>query len=165
MSTDARGKPSFVLVSTGDASILDCAVHIEGVRLREKRKSLTGVPDGVHAYTAKATDAGGTSPASNTRTITVDTTPPDTIVDSGPSGTTSASYAIFSFHSPDGTATLECRLDGPGSTTGLWGACASPKTYRGLASGAYTFSARATDPAGNTDPIPATDTWTVGSSS
>ena len=127
-------------------------------------KSLTGVPDGVHAYTAKATDAGGTSPASNTRTITVDTTPPDTIVDSGPSGTTSASYAIFSFHSPDGTATLECRLDGPGSTTGLWGACASPKTYTGLASGAYTFSARATDPAGNTDPIPATDTWTVGSS-
>jgi hypothetical protein len=40
-------------------------------------KTLTGVPDGTHTYTAKASDAAGNiSPASNARTVTVDTKNP-----------------------------------------------------------------------------------------
>ena len=37
----------------------------------------------------------------------------------------------------------------------------SPKAYTGLAPGSHTFEVRATDPAGNVDPTPATRTWTV----
>ena len=46
--------------------------------------ALTGVADGVHPYTATATDAApNTSPASNVRTITVDTVDP-TVTDRSP---------------------------------------------------------------------------------
>jgi hypothetical protein len=45
--------------------------------------------------------------------------------------------------------------------TGAWTPCTSPSTYGGLADGAYTFSARASDTAGNTDATPATSRFKV----
>src|SRR5439155_968720 len=53
-------------------------------------------------------------------------------------------------------STFQCALDGGG-----FAPCASPQTYSALASGNHTFQVRATDPAGNTDPTPASFTWTV----
>src|SRR5256884_8858157 len=91
-------------------------------------------------------------------------TPPDTVIDSGPSGTTSSSGATFSFHSPTSGTTFECKLDGPGSATGSWGACSSPKSYTNLAGGSYTFSVRAVDAQGTADPTPATQSWTGSAS-
>ena len=53
-------------------------------------------------------------------------------------------------------STFACQLDGGG-----FSACTTPKSYSGLADGSHTFQVRATDPAGNTDPTPATFTWTI----
>ena len=39
--------------------------------------------------------------------------------------------------------------------------CSSPQPYSSLADGAHTFEVRATDPAGNTDPTPASGSFTV----
>ncbi|MGH8837674.1 MAG: DNRLRE domain-containing protein, partial [Jiangellaceae bacterium] len=39
--------------------------------------------------------------------------------------------------------------------------CTSPASHTGLSLGTHLFSVRATDPAGNTDPTPATHTWTI----
>src|SRR5205823_6872762 len=39
--------------------------------------------------------------------------------------------------------------------------CVSPRSYSGLADGSHSFQVRATDPTGNTDPTPASYTWTV----
>jgi hypothetical protein len=85
-----------------------------------------------------------------------DTTPPDTTIDSGPSGTVNSGSANFTFSSTEPGSAFECSLDG-----GAFGACTSPKGYTGLADGSHTFSVRATDATGNTDPTPASRTWTV----
>ena len=89
----------------------------------------------------------------------VDTTPPDTTITSGPSGTTSSTTASFEFSSSEGGSTFECQLD-----QGAFAGCTSPKSYSGLAPGSHTFSVRATDAAGNVDPTPATSTWTITTS-
>src|SRR5262249_9445138 len=112
--------------------------------------TLNGVADGAHAYTAKATDAAGNvSAASGTRTITVDTAAPATTTTSGPPRAPNDASPSFGFSSEAG-ATLQCKLDGPGTTTGTYAGCTSPKAYSGLANGTYTFSVRATDAATNT---------------
>jgi hypothetical protein len=90
----------------------------------------------------------GTAPAA-------DTTPPDTSITSGPSGTVSETSASFSFTASE-TATFQCQLDG-----GAWTTCTSPAAYSGLAAASHTFSVRATDTAGNVDATPATRTWTI----
>jgi hypothetical protein len=85
-----------------------------------------------------------------------DTTPPDTSITSGPSGTTSATTASFSFASTESGSAFECKLDGA-----AWISCATPKTYSGLGDGGHQFSVRATDASNNLDPTPASRGWTV----
>ena len=85
-----------------------------------------------------------------------DTTPPNTKIVSGPSGSTTATGASFGFESGEAGASFQCQLD-----AGAWGSCVSPKTYGGLALGGHAFAVRAIDAAGNVDPSPATRRWTV----
>ncbi len=70
------------------------------------------------------------------------------MIASGPEGTTLDPAPAFTFSSPDAPS-FECRLDGPGDTGSAWAPCSSPKTFTGLAPGAYVFSVRA---AGGTAP-------------
>ncbi len=110
-------------------------------------------------------DANGDS-ASNKKSFLVapdttppDTTPPDTSISSGPSGTTASTSASFAFSSTEPGSSFECKLD-----SGAFAACSSPKAYSGLGEGAHSFSVRATDTSGNTDPSPATQSWSVDAS-
>jgi hypothetical protein len=86
----------------------------------------------------------------------LDITPPETTIDSGPSGTVSSTSASFGFSSSEAGSTFECSLDG-----NTFASCTSPRSYSGLSDGSHTFSVRATDAAGNTDATPATRSWTV----
>jgi acid phosphatase type 7 len=88
-----------------------------------------------------------------------DTTPPDTFIDSGPSGTVNTRSATFTFSSSEPGSTFECSLDN--ADIAAFRSCSSPKKYTRLANGNHTFYVRATDAAGNTDQIPASLTWTV----
>jgi Bacterial TSP3 repeat len=85
-----------------------------------------------------------------------DTTAPETAIVSGPSGTVTDSSASFAFTSSEVGSTFQCRQDG-----GVWGACSSPKAYFAVANGSHSFDVRATDPAGNTDSSPASQSWNV----
>jgi hypothetical protein len=115
--------------------------------------------DGAHTFEVRATDPAGNvdaTPAS--RGFTVDTSAPDTTIDSGPAGLTNDSTPTFGFSANQASSTFECRVDG-----GAWSSCSTPHTTATLADGAHTFEARATDPAGNTDPTPAQRAFVVES--
>ena len=88
----------------------------------------------------------------------LDTTPPDTTINTGPSGTIATNQATFNFSgSPTAdTAKIQCRIDSE-----PFADCSSPKTFTSLTDGPHTAAFRAEDAAGNQDATPATRTFTV----
>jgi murein DD-endopeptidase MepM/ murein hydrolase activator NlpD len=88
-------------------------------------------------------------------TVVADTTAPDTTITSQPAPSGTATTVAFAFASNEPGTTFTCQWDGS-----PWAPCTSPTT-RGLSVGAHTFAVRATDPAGNTDPSPATSAFTI----
>jgi len=113
--------------------------------------------EGPHDFQARATDpAGNTDPTPASYSWTIDLTPPDTSITSAPPDPSSNNFAIFTFSCSEAGCAFQCNLDAGG-----WSACASPVEYFALANGAHNFQVRATDPAGNTDPVPAAYNWTI----
>jgi hypothetical protein len=89
-----------------------------------------------------------------------DTTPPDTIITSPPSGSVIVTTVTFEFTEvPDEPgSTFKCKLVGRDSTRTN---CSSPQEYTDLTVGTqYTFKVWARDAAGNIDSTPATFTFT-----
>ncbi len=130
-------------------------------------KEYSGLADGAHTFEVRAVDQAGNADATPASFLwTIDTTAPQTQVDSGPAALTTATAAEFEFSASDGSgsgvASYQCRLDS--SQPGDWSACASPKEYASLADGSHSFEVRATDQAGNVDASPATYSWTVDTS-
>ena len=123
----------------------------------------TALADGSHTFEVRATDGAGNtdaSPASRTftvdTTLPVDTTPPDTTITSGPTGTINVHVSTFTFTSSEPGSTFECRLD-----AGTFAPCTTPFTTSSLANGTHTFEVRAIDGAGNVDLSPATRSYTI----
>ena len=85
-----------------------------------------------------------------------DTTLPDTLITGAPLTVTSLTTANFTFGSTESSSSFACRLD-----LGAFTACTSPTNYSGLSAGSHTFQVAATDSASNTDPTPASYTWTI----
>src|SRR5205823_10534434 len=117
-----------------------------------------------HTFQVRATDAAGNTdptPASYAWTADTtpppDTTPPDTTITAAPPARSSSSSASFSFTATEAGSSFACQLDG-----GAFAPCVSPRSYSALGFGSHSFQVRATDAAGNTDPTPASYTWTVG---
>jgi outer membrane protein assembly factor BamB len=114
----------------------------------------TPTPTATATVTATPT-ADPTPTPTATATPTATPSPPDTRIDSGPSGIVGASAATLAFSSDRAGASFECRLD-----TGAWSACASPLTVTSLGDGPHVFAARASY-SGATDPSPAERRWSV----
>jgi hypothetical protein len=114
--------------------------------------------DGTYTARAAQSDAAGNQGQSAKRTFTIDTVSPDTSIISGPPSSTTSTSATFVFSSSKAGSTFQCRLDG-----GAWGGCSTPKSYSGLTVGSHSFAVRAIDAYGNTDPSPATNSWTITS--
>ena len=111
------------------------------------------------ANATSTTGSGGsttTDPGSSTPT---DATPPDTSIATHPADPTTATTASFSFTSTEANPTFRCTLDGAAT------ACGSPhdvgQSRRSADAVAQLPRVAATDPAGNTDPTPATFDWSV----
>ena len=122
------------------------------------RQPCSSLADGSHTFEVRAIDpAGNPDPSPASRSFTVDTVAPETTIDSGPSG-------VDQRPDPD----LHLLLLGGGlelPVQGRLGRLCEPAARRRppshLADGSHTFYVRATDPAGNTDPTPASRSFTV----
>nr|MDQ3823843.1 hypothetical protein [Actinomycetota bacterium] len=90
--------------------------------------SYSGLANGAHTFDVRAIDSAGNADATPARaTWTVDTVAPETqFTSASKSGSSSATF-WFTANEP---STFQCSLDG-----GTWVACASPKSYTGLAKG------------------------------
>lgn len=95
-----------------------------------------------------------------TPTAPPDTTPPDTLITTGPAdGATVTQNSVdfeFTGDPSDDTASFECRLD-----DGAFAGCTTPLTLADLSNGRHTFAVRAIDAAGNIDATPAARSFTV----
>ena len=103
--------------------------------------------------------AGNWSNYYPTFTLYVDTAAPDTTITSAPSGTVASHSATLQFTSNESGVWYQWKMGtsnwvGNGSNTSM--------TFTGnVPEGTITFQVRAIDSAGNSDPSPATATWTV----
>jgi hypothetical protein len=155
--------PSFAFSST-DPSLLspgfECRLDTAEWASCTSPKAYSSLSDGAHTFHVRAVDAAGNpdlSPASES--FTVDATPPDTTIDSGPPDPTNDATPNFSFSSEPG-ASFQCRFD-----SGTFAACSGPGNTHtptsALGEGSHTFYVRAVDAAGNPDPSPDSQTFTV----
>jgi thrombospondin type 3 repeat protein len=152
---------SFTFSSSESGSSFQCRIDGSAWDACSSPKAYAGLAEGPHTFDVRAIDGAGNvdvSPASHTWLVVAppDIMPPDTSITAGPSGTVSSASASFSFTSDEAGSSFQCRLDGGG-----FAGCTSPKSYSGLANGSHAFEVRAVDGANNTDPTPASRTWTV----
>ena len=151
---------TFEFAASEAGARFECSLDGSGYAGCVSPKTYSGLTPGSHTFSVQAIDALGNAdptPASYSWTV-ADTTPPETTITAGPTGTVSTTSATFSFGASE-SATFECALDGS-----AYAACTSPQAYSGLAAATHTFAVRATDAAGNVDPTPATRTWTISAS-
>jgi DNA-binding beta-propeller fold protein YncE len=146
----------FTFTSNEANSTFLCAKDSTNYTSCSSPKSYSNQGSGSHVFHVKAIDpAGNVQTTATSYSWTIDTTPPNVSIDSGPSGWVQTTDATFKFSSTDGSATFQCKLD-----SGSYGPCTSPTGYSGLPEGQHTFYVTATDNLGNTS-SPAHQTWTV----
>lgn len=121
----------------------------------------TDLSDGDHTLAVRAIDGAGTvdtTPA--THSWTIDTTAPDTTIDTAPPLLTNSAAAVFTFSGDDGAGSgvesFQCSFDGAAA-----GVCSSPQAFLAIVPGEHTFQVWATDNAGNADATPASFTWFI----
>jgi len=133
-------------------------------------RSYSNLALGDYTFHVKAQDqAGNEDSTPATRSFTVseppDTTPPQTTIVSGPSGTITETTATFTFTSSDdvtsvGNLVYASRLNPLESSFTSFSSPTS-RSYSDLAPNDYTFQVKARDEAGNEDPSPATQSFAV----
>jgi hypothetical protein len=148
--------PTFSFTSDQPGSTFQCSTDNGAFTPCASPKSTAPLGPGSHTFSVRAVKDGVMDPTPASRTFTVDATPPNTSITSGPVGSTTDTTPTFSFTSTESPSTFQCKVDGA-----AFAPCASPKTTPVLALGPHVFSVRATDHAGNTDATPAVRGFTV----
>jgi len=122
--------------------------------------TVSSLSDGEHLLEFRAVDQDDPDtpdPTPAARDVTIDATPPQTAITSGPASGAAITDATPTFgFSSEAEATFQCRVDG-----GAFAACSSPRTTAPLPDGNHTFTVRARDSASNLDPTPANRSFSV----
>jgi len=173
---------SVAFSSSESGSTFECRLDGGAWSACTSPKVYSGLGVGSHTVDVRATDQAGNtdrSPASASWTVSAQDPAPDpspagtttsaaalttvaapatpqTAITAAPASPTASRTASFRFAADVGGSTFQCKLD-----TRAWATCASPTSYARLTYGGHSFQVRAVDPAGDADPTPAADTWTV----
>ena len=151
-----RRRPSASPSEAG--STFECRVDAAAFAACTSPYTAAPLSDGAHSFEVRATDgAGNVDPTPAQRSFTVDTTPPQTTIDSGPEGTDQRLDTELRASPP----TRPARPSNAASTPPRFTPCSSPYTAAPLSDGAHSFEVRATDGAGNVDPTPASRSFNV----
>ena len=138
--------PSFSFSSSEPGSSFQCRFDSGSFGACVSPYTAPTLTDGPHSFEVRATDeAANTDPSPAKREFTVDTTPPQTTITTGPTGPTNDPTPTFEFDSSESGSSFECSLD---TGTPAFGPCSGPgatHTPAALADGSYTFRVRATD--------------------
>lgn len=149
--------PTFDVASNEPGSTFQCRLDDGAFRACPSSVTYASLVDRPYVFEVRAVDAeGNVDPTPALTTFTVETGPPETSIDSGPSGVISSDSATFTFSADQVGSTFECRLDG-----GSFVSCSSPKLYVSLSDDQHTFEVRARDPLDNVDQTPASRSFTV----
>jgi len=148
---------SFSFTASEAGSTFECRLDGSAFAACASPQVYSGLLEGGHAFEVRAVNSLGTpDPLPATHNWTIDSSAPETTITSAPAAQTNSTEASFSFTASEAGSTFACSLDGA-----AFAPCTTPKRYTGLLVGSHTFSVQATDAAGNTDPLPATHTWTI----
>jgi hypothetical protein len=153
--------PTFGFSSSEGGSSFECKLDSGSFAACASPHTTAELADGAHTLQVRATDAAGNTDATpDSRTFTVDATPPQTTISSGPSGTTHDPTPSYAFSSSEAGSSFQCSVD-----SGPFASCSSPNSAGPLADGPHSFRVRAVDPAGNVDPTPSQRSLTLDTAS
>jgi sugar lactone lactonase YvrE len=149
--------PVFEFAADKEGSTFECRLDDGVWEPCESPVAYGDLPDGEHLFSVRATDPLGNVEAEPpVVTFTIDTVAPQTTITSAPRELTNDPDPVFEFAADEEGVSFECRLN-----EGQWKACSSPWGFESLRDGEHTFSVRATDRAGNTEPEPATHRFAI----
>lgn len=150
--------PTFEFAASQAGSTFVCAIDAPAATFGCSSPYPTPpLADGVHVFYVAAVIGAETAPTPASRAFTVDATPPETMITSGPAEgeVIDTDAPAFEWASSEPGATFACVADAiPLMSCELAFAT-------GAAAGPHSFSVVATDPAGNVDPTPATRNFTI----
>jgi hypothetical protein len=146
---------TFDFASTPVGGTFECSLDGATFATCPAHHVLNALGDGPHTLAVRARNTDNVDATPATWAWVVDTTPPDTTVDSGPTGVVIGAVAI-AFSSPEAGASFDCSLDGA-----PWAACTSPQSFPTPTLGNHTFQVRAKDALGNADASPAQRAWST----
>ncbi len=124
-----------------------------------KSYDLSAQPDGAYTFSVRQRDAASNVSAAATSDYTLDRgVPAAPTITSSPGVTGNNANPGWTFTGETG-ATFECQLSSGATVISAFGSCSSPKSYdlSSQPDGAYTFSVRQRDPAGNTSALATSD--------
>lgn len=145
-----------LFASSETNSTFECQLDEQSVSACTSPHTLTGLTEGEHIFSVRATDqAGNTDQTWARMTFVVDLTAPSVRIVSKPLSQVPVNTAVFHFESNEIDSSFECNLSASGYVS-----CDNPHSLKDLAAGENTLHVRATDRAGNQgEPTP--HTWTI----
>jgi hypothetical protein len=155
VSGATRETSNTISFSANEAATFQCNFDQAGFNSCTSPFQISGLADGTHTIAIIATDLAGNVSSENDFSWAIDTQPPVTSVQATQAANQGPSIQ-FTLSSSKPSSTFTCALDGAALA-----ACDNLVGYSGLAVGAHTFRAVATDALGNVDPTGANYSFQV----